>query len=84
MAILGSNQDGSGAIVVGSAGVGAALVHQSPQRLCLAILGSFEDGSGAILVGSAGVGAALLDLKVPHLVSQENSLGSRNLERVDR
>jgi len=60
VAILGSNPDGSDAILVGSAGIGAAILHYRPHSLCVTIVGSNPDGSPAIAVGSAGVGASLL------------------------
>jgi hypothetical protein len=54
-----SDPDWSTASVVGSAGVGAALLHQGPHRLRVALQCSHPDWSLAILVGRAGVRAAL-------------------------
>ena len=67
VSILGRDPDGSVAILVGSAGVCAALLHQRPHSLRVAILGRDPDGSGAVVFCSAGVCAALLHQR-PHRV----------------
>ncbi len=83
VAILGSNEDGSPAIVVGSAGVGAALLHQRQRSLPLARGGGIHEAKlpspvfstrGAFSSASPSISPSFLSILAPNFTSASSPL----------